>query len=580
MVLQKEFHMRVRLLVILMLVTLGISPGGLAQSAAQSGATNQLDLSPRVDAVFAEYSKASSPGCVLGVIQNGKIVYSRGYGLANLEHNIPITPKTVFDIGSTSKQFTAASILLLAQEGKLSLDDDIRKHIPEMPAYGKPVTIRHLLHHTSGIRDYLSLMELAGVDFDGVTTGDDALDLIKKQKGLNFTPGDEHLYSNSGYFLLSVIVKRASGKSLRQFAEEKIFAPLGMKNTHFHDDHTMIVPLRATGYAPAQGGGFAIAMSGFEQTGDGAVMTTIEDLFLWDQNFYQPKVGGKEMIAGLLETGRLNNGEKLEYARGLMVTQYKGLPMVSHGGSWAGYRAEMIRFPEQQFSIACLCNTGASNPTRLASQVADIYLADKLAVKAENQPAKTTDKPAAVTLSAGELQTKAGLYRNSTTGAFRKVLIKDGKLRLDLFGPSYELLPVSATRFVIARPPFDIKLDFEASSAGGARKLTITRGDGRQELFEAVEAVDPAKIQLAEYAGTYYSEELDTTYSIEITDGALIMKRGRAPGRPLLQPTVRDGFASLGGVQVEFARETQGRVAGFHFSAGRIRGVRFVKQAR
>src|SRR5262245_41817068 len=247
---------------------------------AQDGVKDANSLNAKVDAVFAQYDKPDSPGCALGVIKDGKLVYARGYGMANLEHGVPNGPKLVYDIGSTSKQFAAASVLLLAKQGKLSLDDDARKHIPELPAYQKPITIRHLLHHTSGLRDYLTLFSLAGVNFDDTTTEKDALDIIIRQKALNFTPGDEWLYSNSGYFLLSIIIKRASGKSFAEFAKENIFDQLGMKHTLILDNHKRIVPMRATGYSPDPRGGFQIEMSNFEQTGDGAVQTSIEDLLL------------------------------------------------------------------------------------------------------------------------------------------------------------------------------------------------------------------------------------------------------------------------------------------------------------
>src|SRR5215813_10335805 len=347
-------------------------------ASAQDGGKDANSLNAKVDAVFAQYEKADSPGCALGVIKDGKLLYSRGYGMANLEHNIPNGPKMAYDIGSTSKQFTAAGILLLAQQGKLSLDDDVRKHIPELPAYQKPITIRHLLHHTSGLRDYLTLFSLAGVNFDDTTTEKDALDIIARQKGLNFTPGDEWLYSNSGYFLLSIVIKRASGKSFAEFAKENIFDPLGMKHTLILDNHKKIVPMRATGYSPNPHGGFQIEMSNFEQTGDGAVQTTIEDLYLWDQNFYEPKVGGKALLEQMHAVGALNNGEKHDYGSGLFINEYKGLRRVSHGGSWAGYRAELARFPDQKFSVACLCNLGATNPSALAMKVADLYLAEPI----------------------------------------------------------------------------------------------------------------------------------------------------------------------------------------------------------
>ncbi|MFB3126207.1 MAG: serine hydrolase domain-containing protein, partial [Candidatus Acidiferrales bacterium] len=233
-------------------------------------------LTNRVDKVFAQWDKPGSPGCALGVIKGGELIYKRGYGMANLEHNIPISSTSVFRIGSTSKQFSALSILLLVEEGKLSLDDNIRKYLPEMPDYGSPVTIRHLIHHSSGIRDYLTLMSLVGKGDDDFYTDEDVVVMLARQRELNFNPGDRFLYSNSGYFLLSQIVKRASGQSLREYAAEKIFGPLGMQNTHLHDDHTLIVQSRASGYSPRKDGDYQINMTTLGMVGDGGVFTTVE----------------------------------------------------------------------------------------------------------------------------------------------------------------------------------------------------------------------------------------------------------------------------------------------------------------
>jgi len=286
----------------------------------------------KVDKLFSKWDSTISPGAALAIIKDGKIIYKRGYGMANLEHNIPLTSTSVFRIGSTSKQFTASCIAILALQGKISLDDDIRKYIPEQPKHEKPITIRHLLHHTSGIRDYLTLSSIAALPDDHFYTPGDSLELLSRQKGLNFLPGEEHLYSNSGYFLLGVIVKRASGKSLNDFAQTHIFKPLGMKNTHFHDDHTMVVKNRADGYSPLKKG-FQIDMTTLDHVGDGGVFTTVEDLFLWDQAFYSYKLG-KELMELIQTSGKLNNGEKLDYAFGLDINEYKGLKRVSHGGGY------------------------------------------------------------------------------------------------------------------------------------------------------------------------------------------------------------------------------------------------------
>ncbi|HVF05653.1 MAG TPA: serine hydrolase domain-containing protein, partial [Frankiaceae bacterium] len=236
-------------------------PAGLDGQTRSAGDRADSSITAQTDRIFAHFDRTDSPGCALGVFRDGHVAYARGYGMANLELGVALSPQSVLDIGSTSKQFTAMSVVLLARQGKLSLDDDVRKHIPELPAYEKRVTVRHLLTHTSGLRDYLTLWYLAGIDDADFTTDDEALEIITRQKVLNFLPGEQYLYSNSGFFLASVLVERVSGKSLARFAEENIFRPLGMRHTRFANDHTAIVPGRATGYARRDSGGFSISMS-------------------------------------------------------------------------------------------------------------------------------------------------------------------------------------------------------------------------------------------------------------------------------------------------------------------------------
>lgn len=370
-----------------------------------------------VDEVFSDLAQPGSPGCALAVYRDGKIIYAKGYGLANIEENVAITPQTVFDIGSTSKQFTAASILLLQKQGKLSLNDDIRKYIPELPSYGPKITILNLLNHTSGLRDYLTLMELAGINIDSVTTDADALALIVRQKALNFAPGSDWLYSNTGFFLLSVIVQRASGKTLREYAAENIFVPLDMTHTQYRDNHALLIANRALAYDQQENkAGYTLDVSYFEQTGDGAVHTSVEDLLKWDENFYSPRVGGKEFLGEIQEHGKLSNGKVLDYAKGLFLQDYRGLPTVSHGGAWGGYRAELLRFPAQHLSVACLCNVGNAGPTRRAHQVADIYLGNLMKPKeTKSEQPEHKEKPETV-LPAGQLENYAGEYWSEELG--------------------------------------------------------------------------------------------------------------------------------------------------------------------
>jgi CubicO group peptidase (beta-lactamase class C family) len=396
----------------------------------------------RVDSVFAMYDNTRSPGCAVGVIHKGEFVFRRGYGMANLEYGIPLASSSVFRIGSTSKQFTAAAMVLLAQDGRISLNDDIRKYLPELPDYGVQVTIRHLLHHTSGIRDYLTLAYLAGLRDDDFFTDEDVVTMLSRQRELNFSPGGEHLYSNSGYFLLSQIVKRVTGVSLKQYAQERLFGPLGMANTHFHDDHTHIVPQRATGYAPSDSG-FRISITTLEMVGDGGIFTSVDDLLEWDRFFYAPSVYDlhldrpNDFWTVMLTRGVLNKGDTLNYALGLTHGEYRGLKVISHGGAFVGFRAEMMRFPEQSFTVICLCNLSRSHPTALARQVADIYLGDLMGPKPDPQDGSSAAgsgerESEPLPLSPGQLAEYTGTYYSAELDVTYRISLANGDLRLEV----------------------------------------------------------------------------------------------------------------------------------------------------
>jgi CubicO group peptidase (beta-lactamase class C family) len=558
-------------------VVASLLSGALALASGPLRAAAPDDLAPRVDAVFAEYAKPGSPGCSLAVVRDGGIVYEKGYGLASVEHAVPIDPRqTVFDIGSTSKQFTAASVLLLAHDGKLALDDDVHKTLPELPAYGTPVTIRNLLHHTSGVRDYINLMAMGGINFEDYTTDDDALAAIVRQKTLDFPPGSEHSYSNSGYFLLSQIVKRVSGKTLREFAQERIFTPLGMNNTRILDDHKAIIAHRATGYAPNPAGGFGVEMSNWEQTGDGAVQTTVEDLAKWDRNFYDPKVGGPWLVEQLQTTGTLNDGEKIEYARGLAVDTYRGLRRVSHGGSWAGYRAQLVRFPDQRLSVITLCNLGSTDPTGLSLQVADLYLADALAPapQAAATPAALADTAAAVP----DVARYTGLYWNAATGV-RRIVARDGKLLYSRRQDNESgLAPLGGDRFQMLGVPDRVEVAFPPAAPGAPRSLQVSVGGGKPLLFEEVQPATLKPADLAAYAGTYTSAELDTTWVLAVEGDRLTLRPKRGPALPL-EPSFIDAFSSPAGL-LRFQRDGEKKVTGFAVGAGRARNLGFTRTPR
>jgi len=535
----------------------------------------------KVDELFAKWDKPDSPGCALGVIKDGKFLYKRGYGMANLEYDIPITSKSIFRIGSTSKQFTAMCISLLAEDGKILLDDNIRKYIPEMPEYAEDITIRHLILHTSGIRDYLTLWEISGARNDDYFTDEEVVDLLCHQKELNFYPGEEHLYSNSGYFLLSEIVKRVTSKSMKINAEENIFKPLGMKNTHFHNNHTKIVKLRASGYSPRDDNSFRIDMTTLPMIGDGGIFTSVDDLLLWDQNFYHNKLGkgGPELIEKILTPGVLNSGEKLNYAFGLGVDQYKGLKMISHGGAFVGFRADMIRFPEQNFSVICLANLGSFDPSRLARKVADIYLADEFKenIKKDKVPA---ERPEFIKLSEAELIKFSGTFHDPKRGVFWKLSPKENSLQVQVnFSPrTFLISPISKTKFY-TNDPFTGEIEFKISQEG-TKPIMLVLWEGRDiSTFKIIrlELLSPA--QLKEYTGSFYSEELQTTYEILLENGKLYIRHEnpyKDYPEDALYPTFKDKFI-VNGLKLNFFRSQKGDAVSFTVDAGRVKNIRFAK---
>lgn len=544
---------------------------------------NADQLTDRVDKLFAKWDTNDSPGCALAVIKDGKIIYKRGYGMADLERDVPLSSKSVFDIASTSKQFVAMCILLLEEAGKLSLNDDIRKYFPTMPDYGDKITIRNLIHHTSGIRDYLALMSMAGMNFANDYPEEQMIELIARQKALNFKPGDEYLYSNSGYFLLGEIVRRVSGKSLGDFARENIFKPLGMKNTQFYDDYTRIIKNRAIGYEPKRGGGFRTELYLFDLVGDGGVLTTVEDLYLWDQNFYHNKVGksGQELIEKMLVRGKLNNGKELDYAFALRIDTYRGLKTVSHGGGWAGYRSQLMRFPEQKFSVACLANVGAINPSRLARQVADIYLADAFKEKPGEAATGAAGKPRFIKLSKSVLKKRTGAFRNPKTGSNWKLTIKENKLQVKTSsGYTFHFSPVSKTEFHAVDAPVGIKITFVKEEKTGTKNLRIEIEGQETVIFEPFQVFSPTPEQLKEYAGDYYSEELDVIYTMLIKENKLIARRKYESEDIRFSPGLRDEFTiiNIRAMTVTYNRDKEGKVSGFCVNAGRVKNICFTKK--
>jgi CubicO group peptidase (beta-lactamase class C family) len=347
-------------------LALSTAPAALPQSASVPES--------QVDAIFSRWTR-ETPGCAVGVARAGRPVLQKAYGMADLEHDVPNTAETIFEAGSVSKQFTAAAVLLLARDGKLSLDDPARKYIPELPEYGAPLTIRHMLQHTSGLRDWGEVAAIAGWPRTSrVHTHAHVLEIASRQQSLNFPSGTQYSYSNTGYNLAAVIVARVSGQSFAEFSQERIFTPLGMTRTSWRDDHTRIVKGRAVAYSQT-GGGFRINMPFENVHGNGGLLTTVGDLLRWNEHFVTPAIGDAAFVQLQQEPGRFNDGRAHTYAMGLMVRTFRGVPEISHSGSTAGYRAQLSRYPNQQVSVAVLCNGSSGNATQAAASVAGLYLA-------------------------------------------------------------------------------------------------------------------------------------------------------------------------------------------------------------
>lgn len=387
--------------------------------------------SARVDDLFKEWHSPDSPGAAVLVLEQGEVVHVRGYGMANLEHGVRIRPNTVFDIASVSKQFGAFAVALLEAEGRIRFDDDIRTHVPEVPDFGHVITIRHLLHHTSGLRDWPGTLRMAGWDYQDVTSFEQILRMTYNQRELNFPPGEEYAYSNTGYNLLAELVQRVTGQGYREWTEENIFQPLGMHSTHFHDDHSRVVANRAESYRPESSGGYSRVVSSLTALASSSLFTTVEDLARWIRNFDDPVVGDQRVLEGMHQLGVLNSGDTLDYAFGLRIDEHRGLKRVSHGGSWAGYRTTLQIFPEEDFAVVVLANTAGMNAGGMGQQVAEIYLEDRLAPP-PSEPDPPTPEPDPVqpkwVPSDQELAEYEGIYRSAELWTYWVLRLEGGEL--------------------------------------------------------------------------------------------------------------------------------------------------------
>lgn len=538
-----------------------------------SSHTLNTALKDSIDQIFSEWNLPNTPGCGLGIIKNGELIYAKGYGFANLEYDIPNSEHSVFRIGSTSKQFTAASIILLAEQKKLDLNHTLHQYFPEFPDYAKEITIRHLLNHTSGLRDYLTLSYLKGLGNNDYYTDRDILNWLSNQTSLNFKPGEEFLYSNSGYWLLGQIVNKVAEMNMAKFAEQEIFEPLGMFDTHFHNDHNQIVKNRASGYYPTSDSTYEIDMTTLDMIGDGGIFTTITDIKKWDDAYYNSTILSKAFWAMMTKKGVLNNGKKINYASGLFIETYKGLENINHGGAFVGFRSEFIRFPKQHVSIAIFANRGDANPTKKAYQIADILLHDEFKIEKETTTPKKTVKS---TLPKIEFTLKQieGQYEIEP-GALLSLSVKDNMLivKQNWNNAEYTIKRGSGNTFNV--PTIEgIEFIFSKLEDNKTQHLLVIQG-GQESSCKRKDTSAIASINLKDYVGQFYSKELDVTYSVQVEDNVLKVSMKTNPYFTI--SAINTDEFSFYGNMIHFKR-TNNNVSGFELDAGRVKGLKFKKQ--
>lgn len=522
----------------------------------------------KIDKLFSVWKSTDKPGLAVGILINDSIVYKKGFGIANLEYNIPITPKSIFHVASVSKQFTMFSILLLEQRGLLSLKDDIRKYIPELPDFGNTITLDHLATHTSGLRDQWNLVTMAGYRMDDVITTEHILKMLVKQNKLNFDPGDEFMYCNTGYTLLAEVVSRVSEMSFAQFTQENIFIPLSMNNTLFYDNHEKIIKNRAYSYKSFKGG-IKKSHLNFSTVGATGLLTTVEDLSLWTLNFKNKTVGNQSIFDKMHTLGKLNDGSEFGGARGLFINEYRSLKEIQHSGSDAGYRSYLTRFPEEHIAIIILGNSADIIPDRLAYEVVNILLEEKL----NSSEKKNYVNSAKV--SKKILESYLGLYEIEPGYNVQFSLINDQLYVKATKQASDKLIPISSTEFVVNDLDVSFKFIF---NDGNPVEVVKLKQDGQEKTLYRVVEFNDSDIDLSEYKGRFYSEELSTYYEFKANKNLLRAHHSRI-SEFNLTPVKKDVFkGDLWFFKyVKFTRDPYGKINGIKVSTDRVRDLEFKK---
>jgi CubicO group peptidase (beta-lactamase class C family) len=522
----------------------------------------------KIDRLFAQWDRADSPGAAIVVVKDGAVVYLHGYGCADLEHRIPITPQSLFDVASVAKQFTGLSVAMLVQQGKLSLDDDIHTHLPDVPDFGKPVTIHHLLHHSSGLRDWPETLSLSDREMEGPITLETILEMVRRQRELDFAPGEEEQYSNTGYNLLAAAVAKVTGQSFRTWTDRNLFQPLGMKHTLVCDNPAEVIMDRANSYAPGGRNRFRQVVSQLAAQGSSSLFISAEDMGQWLLNFQTARVGGKAAIDLMQQPGTLNSGEKRGYAFGLVLGKHNGMTTLSHGGSWAGYRSSTIWVPEKRFGAAILANTSNMDTWDLALKLTGLYLGNPSAPSKSN-PARPPDRVKADPTAWGPF---LGTYRLGP--GWLLTITREGNQLMSqaTHEDKFPMTPVSDTNFFVKA--YGQPVAFVRQSSGAVTNL-LYRGINAPKLT----IPESMPTRLAAYTGDYWSEELRVATRVELHDGrlAVCLRSGRWVH---LLPTGANRFdAEYGGIAVQFVRNAANEVTEVKVSGSRVRNLRHTRVA-
>jgi len=533
-------------------------------------------ITKKIDNLFAQWNTPNSPGCAIGIIRNDSLIYSKGYGMADLEHDIPITPETIFYMCSVSKQFTGYAVELLARQGKLKLDEDIHVYLPLMADFGKRITVRNLLNHTSGIRDDISLAAISGLGADGMITEDLALNILKRQTSLNFAPGSSYLYSNSNYVLLSEIVSAVSGKSFRAFIDSAIFKPLGMAHSRFVDHYSETIKNRAFSYEVANKNSFSNDYQNVYTLGDGGLFTNITDMAKWVSNFFYPKAGDTKDIDLFTEKGRLSNSNEIPYALGIAVKKYKGWTEFQHAGGLAGYRTFLSVFPDLKMGFLVFSNVGNFQSQNRTHDLANLFISDAVKNIVTTKP-KNTDSsiavlkdPERVKMYMGDYIADEGIQFNFSIVNQKVYWIRNGRTSL--------LVNKAKDTFSVFDSP-EVTFIFERTPGKEIIVKEYWPVDNNFSLTKYVAIVSPqTDKQLEAYTGEYYCPELDCQYGIQLKDHQLVLTSNKYNDAPLKLIGYNDLLdKSYLLSHLKIIRDSNKKIKGFEANSESVLHLRFNK---